>query len=114
MSRFRDTIPITSLITSFIITLVAVKFYFNIKYFVKPVNLVPSTPQFSPKVGLGDIYNYENETFKILNRENVRFLAKPSDGCNSEIKILIMVSSGPKFYHKRDEWRQRAKKYTDS
>ena len=35
---------------------------------MKPVNLVPSTPQFSPKLGLGDVYNYENETFKILNR----------------------------------------------
>ena len=31
MSRFRDRIPITSLITSFIITIVAVKFYFSIK-----------------------------------------------------------------------------------
>lgn len=93
-------------------SIIFIKTMYILKYFLNEWTMEEDNSIFSPKLGLGDMYYPEERTFKILNRVDVKFTVEPTTGCEENNKILIMVSSGPKFQNNRQQWRRRAKIYT--
>jgi len=63
--------------------------------------------------GLGDIYDHQTESFKILNENNVTFKLTPPSGCFNNQLLLLTVSSGPLNKKNRERWRNDVANFTD-
>jgi len=61
--------------------------------------------------GLGKVYN-DGYGYNILNQKNVTFIMRPQE-CDTNTKLVIMVSSGPGNYIFRSNWRRSVSGHDD-
>jgi len=89
-------------------SLLIIKMYLIIKTIVRRQSYQPAAPVLI-KPGLGDVFDENTGTFHILNRRNISWVLAPKDDCE-DVKLLVMISSGPRNTELRQNWRERVKK----
>lgn len=82
--------------------ILAVKFFMIFQYLLKSTE--DKTEPILLESGLGQVYN-DGFGYNILNQRNVTFILRPAS-CGENIKLVLMVSSGPGNSIHRNLWRQ--------
>ena len=63
--------------------------------------------------GFSEIFYQRNQSNSKLLQSNISWVVDPESGCSEEIKLLLMISSGPRNVKQRNIWRRRVESIED-